>query len=594
MDKRITTFIIAAAASLTACQTDSIYDFIDNETDGNGQTFGTGDAASLGDLATFDVATDTTALTETDDVDTSNSDYIENNKFTRHVSITFNGTSASVGGSVAGVSVTCNGADVVVRSTAKKVKYTVAGTTANGSLKIYSNNKFAMELSGASITNPAGPAINIQTGKRCYLVVADGTTNTLTDGTSYAEPDNGESAKATLFSEGELLFSGSGKLRVYANCKAGIRSDDYILFRPGNNIFVKATAGNGIKANDGIYIRGGAINVEASAPAAKGITSGAFIDITGGRTISTTTGNAQPDESGDDASSAAALSADSTLSISGGQLLCKSTGTGGKGINAKQRLDIAGGTVRVVTTGAKYAEGSITASPKGIKANGSITVSGGDIMVRASGGDGAAGMESKASLTLTGGTMRHYSHDDALKADSTITAKGGTVFAYSTHGDGITAGTAFTMCGTTVIACGATSPHCGIKCPSNALLANGGTLLGIGGGTAVPSATASSQPSAIIGRCTFACGSTIAMASDNGKSMFAFVLPRRYTNCNVLFSSPSLTTGTTCRLLSGVTANGGTPFCGFYTDAATSGGNEEASVEITSKLNTVRFDGKTE
>ena len=594
MNKRITTFIIAAMASLTACQNDSIYDFIDNETDGNEQTFGTGDAASLGELATFDVATDTTALDETDNVDASDGDYIENNKFTRNVSITFNGTSASTSGSVSGVSVSCNGADVVVRSTAKRVKYTVAGTTTNGSLKIYSEKKFAMQLSGASITNPTGPAINIQTGKRCYLVVADGTTNTLADGTAYAETDDGESAKATLFSEGELLFSGKGKLRVYANCKAGIRSDDYILFRPGNNIFVKATAGNGIKANDGIYIRGGAINVETSAPAAKGIASDAFINITGGRTISTTTGNAEYDATDDDASSAAALSADSTLSISGGQLLCKSTGTGGKGINAKQRLDIEGGTVRVVTTGSKYASGNITTSPKGIKANGSITVSGGDIMVRASGGDGSVGMESKASISMTGGTMRHYSYDDALKADSTITAKGGTAFAYSTHGDGITAGTAFTMCGATVIACGATSPHCGIKCPSNALLANGGTLLGIGGGTAVPSATASLQPSAIIGHCSFDINSVVAMTSNEGKNLFAFVLPRRYTNCNVLFSSPELAIGTTCRLLSGATISGGTPFCGFYTGATTSGGKEEASVEITSKLNTVGFEGKTE
>lgn len=594
MDKRITTFIIAAMASLTACQNDSIYDFIDNETDGNEQTFGTGEAASLGELATFDVATDTTALDETDNVDTSDGDYIENNKFTRNVSITFNGTSASTAGSVAGVNITCDGANVVVRSTAKRVKYTVNGSTANGSLKIYSEKKFAMQLAGTAITNPTGPAINIQTGKRCYLVVADGTTNTLTDGTTYAETDNEESAKATLFSEGELLFSGSGKLRVYANCKAGIRSDDYILFRPGNNIFVKATAGNGIKANDGIYIRGGAINVETSATAAKGMSSGAFINISGGRTTLTTTGNAEYDATDDDASSAAALSADSTLSITGGQLLCKSTGTGGKGINAKQRLDIEGGTVRVVTEGLKYASGDITASPKGIKANGSITVSGGDIMVRASGGDGAVGMESKASLTMTGGTMRHYSYDDALKADSAITAKGGTVFAYSTHADGITAGTAFTMNGATVIACGATSPHCGIKCPSNALLVNGGTLLGIGGGTAVPSATASLQPTAIIGHCSMDINSVVAMTSTDGKSMFAFVLPRRYTNCNVLFSSPELAIGTTCRLLSGATISGSTPFCGFYTGASISGGKEVTSVEITSKLNTVDFEGKTE
>ena len=62
-------------------------------------------------------------------------------------------------------------------------------------------------------------------------MLADGTTNTLTDGTKYTDATDDEDMKAAFFSEGKMLFSGAGTLSVYANCKAGIRSDDYVIMK---------------------------------------------------------------------------------------------------------------------------------------------------------------------------------------------------------------------------------------------------------------------------------------------------------------------------------------------------------------------------
>lgn len=76
-----------------------------------------------------------------------------------------------------------------------------------------------------NIVNPSGAAINIQSGKRVFVVSPDGTENTLVVGSSYVLTD-GEDMKGCFFSEGQLIFSGGGKLRVTGNYKHGICSDD--------------------------------------------------------------------------------------------------------------------------------------------------------------------------------------------------------------------------------------------------------------------------------------------------------------------------------------------------------------------------------
>lgn len=547
--------------------------------------------ASLGELTSFDIEVDTTALSETETIPTDDEDYVENNSFTNVVSIVFNGSLATWSGSVDGVTVTVDGADVVVTSSASAVCLNVSGTTSDGFLKIYSDKKFELVLNGVSITNPDGAALNIQSKKRGYVVLADGTTSTLVDGIDYADETSDEDMKATLFSEGKLLFSGSGRLCVYANCKAGIRSDDYVLFRPGNNVYVKATSGNGIKGNDAIYIKGGVINVEASAAASKALSSDGLVQIDGGRTTAITTGTGEYDSSEGDVSGSAGVKADSVFVMNGGTLLCKSTGQGGKGISCDREIMVNGGTVMLITSGQKYSYGSYSTSPKGMKSDGAMYLNGGTIMVRATGGEGSEGIESKSTLNITGGVVESYCYDDAINSVSNMTVSGGSVFAYSTANDGIDSNASLYVTGGLVIACGTSQPEGGIDCDEGTFYLSGGTVIGLGGASSSPSASTASQPAIVVGGNQLAGDTYLTLGTSDGTNVFAFLVPRTYSSYVLFLTSPELSRGSSYTLASGATVSGGTEFMGYVEGADVSGGTTLFSLTLSSMVTTYNYTG---
>lgn len=315
---------------------------------------------------------DTTPLDEGEEtVPSDDNDYVENSRMRYHVTVAYDENGVTLGGDVSRVRVTSDGGHVTVRSTASGVEYVLTGQCANGSFKIYSENKMKVTLAGLALANPTGAAINNQCGKSMYVELAKDTYNALTDGTTYNEVE-GEDMKGTFFSEGQVIFSGAGTLAVYANCKGAIVSDDYIVFRPGNVINVDSKVGNGVKANDGIFIRGGVLNVNVEGDAAKGLNSEQDLTVSGGRTTVITSGNALAQE--EDASSCAAIKCDSLFTVTAGTLNLKSTGEGGKGINCDKHVLVTGGEVNVVTLGRKT-----VSSPKGIKADGDITFNGGAV-----------------------------------------------------------------------------------------------------------------------------------------------------------------------------------------------------------------------
>jgi len=587
-------FLMMAALALVAlsCSEDNGYEPVMPDGSGGGDMGGgsatTGVSASIGDLTSFTIDVDSTSLDESESVPADDEDYIENNTFDSEIAIHYSGSSATVTGSVSGVTVTTDGAHVTVLSTVKGVRYTLSGTTSDGSFKLYGEKKYSIRLNGVSITNSTGAAINSQCGKRGYIVLVDGTTNVLRDGTTYTVPD-GEDMKATLFSEGELLFSGTGHLQVYANCKGGITSDDYILLRPGVNIYVRNTAGNGIKANDGITMLGGVVNVECSAAAAKGLKSESDITIDGGRLTAITTGTGEWDSDDNDVSGSAGIKCDSVLTINGGEVYCKSTGTGGKGISVDEAMLVNGGTVKVITTGTVYSYGRYSTSPKGIRCDKNITVSDGHIMVRTTGGENSEGIESKSQLAISGGQVEVYAYDDAINASSNITISGGSVFTYGINNDGIDSNGTLTLTGGTVVACGTTSPEEGFDCDQNTFTITGGTILGIGGTTSTPTSSVTTQPVAIVGGSGLSSGSYLAVAGNDGSNIFAFNVPRTYSSYTVLVSSPSLTKGGKCTLTTGATVSGGTSFDGLVTGATVSGGTTLASLTLSDIVTKYNF-----
>lgn len=316
------------------------------------------------DVEVLDIQLDTTALEEaaevipTDPTDSTYDDYIENQEFTRVVNIAYNGDTAVATGDMSKASVVINGAHVIVSVTGKKVKICLSGATTKGSLKIYGDNKCALTLNGVSITNPNGAAINNQCGKRLYVTVADSTTNTLTDGDTYTETV-GEDLKGCFFSEGKVLMNGGGTLKINAMGKNGLATDDYVRVRRGVHLSIFCSTKNGIKANDGIFINGGVINISTSANGSRGISCETPILISGGRTTIITNGSSLIEEG--DTSSCAAVKCDTTVTVSGGYLNCKSTGEGGKCINAYQ-FKMTGGDVNLVSHGT-----SELSSPKAFK-----------------------------------------------------------------------------------------------------------------------------------------------------------------------------------------------------------------------------------
>lgn len=548
--------------------------------------------ALTNNLSSFDVALDTSVLIETDNIDSEDEDYIENNSFDQTVKIVFSDNNATISGAADGIAVSVAGSDVVVNSTVKNIAYELSGSTTDGSLKIYSEKKFALRLNGVSITNPTGAAINIQSGKRAYVVLVDGTENTLTDGKSYTDVVEGEDMKGTFFSEGELLFSGSGTLSVNANCKAGIASDDYVLFRPGNNVNVKSTSGNGVKANDAVLVRGGVLNIEVTGLAKKGISSDGYVQIDGGRTTILTSGGGDYDEDDRDATAAAGVKCDSIFRINNGELYIKSTGAGGKGISADQDIEINGGIIHVITTGKKYTYSNSSTSPKGIKSDKKLTVNGGEVMVRTTGGEGAEGIESKGTLDINAGSVAVYSYDDCINSKQAMTISGGYVYTYATNNDGIDSNGALTIKGGLVIAIGATQPEDGFDCDQNSFTISGGTVIGIGGGTSAPSENTAKQPVAIVGVSSLSAGNYLTLDTNGGSNVFAFLVPRSYNQATILLSSPSMQKGGSYVLSTGATVQAsGNDFYGYQSNATASGGSALANLSLSSMLTTSNYSG---
>ena len=477
--------LIATTMTMTSCSTDDPFSSLDNGSDNNWNNGGDisgsistgGSSTTTGDLTTFAVTIDqttaepaTTATAYLPDEE----DALENNSFTTEIAIDLSNPTAKT---ESGVEISVNGGHITANhGSVKGICYVLSGTTANGSFTVVGDKKYEVKLNGASITNPDSAALNLLSGKRAFVVLADGTSNSLTDGT-------GGSQKGALYCKGKLLFSGSGTLSVVGQTNNAIHSADYIIFNQGNNIYAKSTANHGIKANDGVFVNGGIINVEVSAAAAKGINCESNIIVNGGRTTVITTGDGTYDTDDQEAKGAAGIKADSTFTINAGELWLKSTGSGGKGINADIDANFNGGNVYVITEGGQFKSNNDTSSPKGIKADGNINITGGTIWVRTNGYNGE-GIETKSALNISGGEVACYAYDDAVNSKGDMTITGGYVYAQGKNNDGLDANGNIYLKGGLVYAICSGQPEVAIDANTEGgkkLYLTGGTIVAVGG-----------------------------------------------------------------------------------------------------------------
>ena len=555
--------------------------------DDNSKTTSTADnvitgVSSDGDVTSFTVAINKNAISESVNVNADDDDYIENTSFGKTITITFSKSgAATVSGDDAGI-VSINGNDVTAtNNTETIIRYVLTGETNDGFFKLYSSKKQAIVLNGVSITNPDGAAINNQSKKRTLIVLNDGTKNYLTDGTNYSDATDNEDMKACFFSEGQLVFSGSGYLEVDANCKAGIRSDDYVRTMPKSNIFVDASSGNGIRGNDAVIVTGGVINVNVTGTADKGISTDGEIRIDGGRTTILTSGGYEYDEDDKDYTACSGLKADSVVTINGGELNIMSTGTGGKGINCDDMININDGVIRIITTGKRQKDSKGSVSPKGIKADGNITVKGGQTQVRLEGtGDGTEGIESKGEIHIEAGTVESYSYDDAINSAGNLYIDGGYVYARSYNNDGIDANKNLYINGGVVIAEGAGQPECGLDAAEQyKAYINSGTVIAVGGGLQAIDSSSKQASIAVSAQM----GTTVGVL-DGSKAILTYTTPSQNSGTALMISSPSFKSGSSYTLRSGCEVTGGTSFYNLTTGCTIGSGSQSVDVTASTSI----------
>ena len=506
---------------------------------------GTMSAAGSGELLTFNVDIDkSTAEPETSVAEyfPEEEDNLDNNTFATEIAIDMSNPTARTEN---GVTITVNGGHVTAdHGSTKGICYVVSGTTSNGSFSVVGDKKYEVRLNGTDITNPDSAALNLLSGKRAYVVIADGTTNKLTDGTA-SKNDH----KGALYCKGKLLFNGSGQLEVYGNYNNAIHSADYIVFRKGNNIYAKSTANHGVKANDGIFINGGILNVETSALAAKGFNCESHIIVNGGRTTVITTGNGTYDTEDKEAKGAAGIKADSTFTMNAGIVRLKSTGTGGKGLKADCPSTINGGELYVITSGGQYSGNGDTASPKGIKIDDNLTINGGTVMVRTSGYNGE-GIESKSVLTINDGTIMVSAYDDAINSTGDLFVKGGNLTLIGLQSDGLDTNGNMYISGGTIVALGGSGAEAGIDIDErHKLYITGGNIFGMGG--RFDGTLASTTQGIISTSGSISANNTVSI--NSGQTCIAtFTMPPYfYTNGSIFVTAPGLQSGSSYTLTIG-------------------------------------------
>ncbi len=305
-------------------------------------------------------------------------DLLANSTFSGKVTIQF-GTTVSISNPFAGkgVEVSETNGDVTVTATIAEIEYEVSGTTTDGSLKIYSEKKFRLSLNGAGITNPDGPAINIQSGKRAFVVLAPNSDNRLTDGSTY-KASGTEDMKGAFFSEGQLIFSGGGKLTIKSNYSHAIVSDDYIRIIDAA-ISVTGAVKDGLHANDAVIIDGGTLDITATDDGIQ--CEEGYVVINDGTININSTGKAIT------ASYDTDNTIDPYLTINGGTITID---TKDEGIESKSILTINGGKI------------SIKSADDAINAGKFIYINGGEIYAHSSSNDG---IDSNGPITITGGKV---------------------------------------------------------------------------------------------------------------------------------------------------------------------------------------------
>jgi hypothetical protein len=138
-----------------------------------------------------------------------------------------------------------------------EILYTLKGSSSNGEFFMEGSYKSTLVLDGLTLTNPDSTAIHIKNGKRIKVSLANGTTNTLADGSSNLD------SKGCFHCKGHTEFVGKGTLNISSNIRHAIYSKEYLTVK-NCTINVSGAKKDAIHCQQYFLMQSGTINISSA------------------------------------------------------------------------------------------------------------------------------------------------------------------------------------------------------------------------------------------------------------------------------------------------------------------------------------------
>ncbi len=486
--------------------------------------------------------------------------------------ITLNGISAEV----KGAGVTASGSTVSI--TASGI-YVISGKLADGSITVNVDKKkdtgvIYLVLNNAQVTSKTSAPIWVYEGKKVVILLADGTSNTVSAGSAVVLNAD-EEPSAAIYSKADLTITGNGKLTVDAGFNDGITSMDDLKITSGT--IVIDAASDGLVGKDGVSIAGGTFTINAGKDGIR-----ATNDEDEGKGSVTIHGGTFAIKAGGDG-----IQAYSLLQIEGGDFSI-TTGGGYTGKSINSGNESFGPKMPAATAAASASDESM----KGIKSEKKLVVNNGNISI--SSYDDS--IHSNYDIEINGGTITAKSGDDGAHAENSLTVNGGDILIDNSYeglegavitinkgntyvnstddgfnvnanggkliinggslkiiagGDGLDSNGSIVMTGGTAYVDGPTANNNGSLDYQVSFAISGGTLIASGSsGMAQAPGSTSTQPSVMMYyTSTQAAGAAIVLKDAGGNKVAEFTPSKQYSS--VAISSPLLKVGSTYILYSG-------------------------------------------
>ena len=419
----------------------------------------------------------------------------------------------------------------------KAGNYKLSGTY-EGQIKVEAadSDMVRLILDNATITNSTGAAINVVEADEVVIYTASGSTNTVSDGSSYSDTASG-SPDAAIYSKSDLTLAGEGTLKVEGKYEEGIHTTDGLVIASGT---LEVTAANtGIKGKDYVDILDGTVTVTATKDGIK-----ATNDTDGNRGWVRLSGGTVNISAGDDG-----FKAERVLEISGGTLNITQSN---EGIEA-QYINILDGTVNVTSSddgiNASYStsSSSSTESTSSSTTQTSQTAQSNQTAQNTQSGQSAQGNAAQGGQggqpPAGGGGGMGGGGGTFEVVDATINIAGGTV-TVNANGDGIDSNGMATLSGGTLVVNGPFTGGNTSLDTNGDLLLNGTTVVAGNSGDMfeAPASSSTSGYVKLTNLSNISSGTTIQVADSSGKVVANY----KVTNSNtalILVSNANITKG---------------------------------------------------